>query len=70
MGVILESFVYVFGKDDVLDIADFPDNATAAAFSLPVNASGAIKVRTIVLMTHEKVDEATKKTVNFRPLRQ
>ena len=67
MGGTLESFYYAFGEDDVLGIADFPDNATAAAFSLAVNASGAITVKTTVLMTPEEVDEATKKTVDFRP---
>ena len=67
MGGTLESFYYAFGEDDVLGVADFPDNATATAFSLAVNASGAIKARTIVLMTPEEVDEAAKKTVDFRP---
>jgi uncharacterized protein with GYD domain len=67
MGGTLESFYYAFGEDDVLGIGDFPDNATAAAFSLAVNASGAITVKTTVLMTPEEVDEATKKTVDFRP---
>jgi uncharacterized protein with GYD domain len=67
MGGALESFYYTFGKDDVLGVAEFPDNATAAAFSLAVNASGQLKVRTTVLMTPEELDEAAKKTVNFRP---
>lgn len=67
MGGTLESFYYAFGEDDVFGVADFPDNATAAAFSLAVNASGAIKARTTVLMTPEEVDEAAKKTVDFRP---
>jgi uncharacterized protein with GYD domain len=67
MGGTLESFYYAFGKDDVLGIAEFPDNATAAAFSLAANGSGQLKVRTTVLMSPEEVDEATKKTVNFRP---
>jgi uncharacterized protein with GYD domain len=67
MGGTLESFYYAFGEDDVLGIAEFPDNAAAAAFSLAVNASGAVEVRITVLMTPEEVDEATKKTVDFRP---
>lgn len=67
MGGTLESFYYAFGEDDVVGIAEFPDNATAAAFSFAVNASGAVKARTTVLMTPEEVDEATKKTVNYRP---
>ena len=67
MGGTLESFYYAFGKDDVLGVVDFPDNAAAAAFSLAVNASGMIKARTTVLMTPEEFDKATKKTVDFRP---
>jgi uncharacterized protein with GYD domain len=67
MGGTLESFYFAFGEDDVLGIADLPDNEAAAAFSLAVNASGAIKARTTVLMTPEEVDEAAKRTVNYRP---
>ena len=67
MGGTLESFYYAFGEYDVLGVGEFPDNETAAAFSLAVNASGAVTVRMTVLMTPEEVDEATKKTVDFRP---
>ena len=67
MGGTLESFYYSFGEDDVIGVAEFPDNATAAAFSLTVNASGAIKARTTALMTPEELDEAAKKTFDFRP---
>jgi uncharacterized protein with GYD domain len=67
MGGTLESFYYAFGEDDVLGVAEFPDNATAAAFSLAVNASGTIKVKTTVLMNPEEIDESAKKTVDFRP---
>lgn len=67
MGGALESFYYAFGEDDVLGVIDFPDNAAATAFSLAVNASGAIKARTTPLMTPEELDEAARKTVDFRP---
>ena len=67
MGGTVEAFYYAFGDDDVISIVDFPDNATAAALSLAVNASGAVTVKTTVLMTPEEVDEATKKTVDYRP---
>ena len=67
MGGTMESFYYAFGEDDVLGVVDFPDNSTAAAFSLAVNASGTIKARITVLMTPEEVDKAAKTTVNFRP---
>jgi uncharacterized protein with GYD domain len=67
MGGTLESFYYAFGEFDVIGVVEFPDNETATAFSLAVNASGLVTVKTTVLMTPEEVDEATKKTVNYRP---
>jgi len=67
MGGSIEAFYFSFGEDDVVAIGEFPDHETAAAFSLTVNASGAVKIKTTVLMTPEEVDAATKKTVNFRP---
>jgi len=39
----------------------------AAALSLAVNASGAVASRATVLITPEEVDQATKKTVKYRP---
>ena len=44
-----------------------PDSVSALAFSLAVNASGGIKAKTIVLVTPEEIDDATKKAVDFRP---
>lgn len=67
MGGTLESFYYAFGDYDVLGVADMPDNVSAAAFSLAVNATGTVVVKTTVLMTPEEADEATKKTVAYRP---
>lgn len=67
MGGKLEGFYYAFGEDDVFAIFDMPDNVTAAALALVVNASGAVSIKTTVLMTPEEVDEVTKKTVAYRP---
>ena len=67
MGGKLESFYYAFGDYDVLAIADMPDNASSVAFSLMINASGAVKGKTTVLLTPEELDQATKKTVDYRP---
>lgn len=67
MGGTLESFYYAFGQDDVIGIADFPDNETAASFSLATNNSGLVRVRTTVLMTPEEIDTATRKSVDYRP---
>jgi hypothetical protein len=39
----------------------------AAALSLTANATAAVKSRMTVLITPEEVDQATKRTVKFRP---
>ena len=62
----LHAFYYAFGEADVYGISEFPDNASAAAVSLAVNASGAAHLRTILLLTPEEMDAATKKPVNYR----
>ena len=67
MGGTIEAFYFSFGEDDVVAIGEFPDQETAAAFSLAVNASGAVRIKTTVLMTPEQVDVAAQKTVNYRP---
>jgi uncharacterized protein with GYD domain len=67
MGGKMEAFYFAFGDDDVFAIVDVPDNASAAAIAMAVNASGAVTIKTTVLMTPEEVDQATKKTVNYRP---
>jgi uncharacterized protein with GYD domain len=67
MGGKMETFYYAFGDFDVIGIADMPDNVSSVAFSLAVNASGGINAKTIVLITPEEIDAATKKAIDFRP---
>jgi uncharacterized protein with GYD domain len=67
LGGSVEAFYYAFGDSDVYIIVDVPDNRTATAISLTVNASGAVKVKTTVLTSAEEVDQATKTVVNYRP---
>jgi len=67
MGGTLESFYYAFGDYDVVGVAEMPDNASVASFSMMLNASGVINAKTTVLLTPEEVDQATKKTVDYRP---
>jgi uncharacterized protein with GYD domain len=67
LGGRLEAMYYAFGEDDVLVIAEYPDNVTAAAASLTVAASGAVSVKVVVLLTPEEIDEAAKKSVDYRP---
>jgi uncharacterized protein with GYD domain len=66
-GGSIEAFYYAFGPDDVVIIADLPDHATAAAIAMTVTASGAATPRTTVLLSPEELDEATQRTVNYRP---
>jgi len=67
LGGKVEAFYYAFGEPDVFVIVDVPDHASAAAVSLAVNASGAVRLKTTVLMTPEEMDAATKKSVSYRP---
>ncbi len=63
----LESFYFGFGDRDVFVIADFPDNESAAALAIAVNASGAVATKTTALLTPEEVDSAAKRSVDYRP---
>ncbi|MCY4129368.1 MAG: GYD domain-containing protein [Gammaproteobacteria bacterium] len=67
LGGSLEALYYAFGDTDLYAIADLPDVASAAAFSLQVSAAGAIDVDMTVLVTPEAVDEASKKELSYRP---
>ena len=67
LGGHLEAFYFAFGEDDVYVITDQPDNVTTAAMSLTISASGAVRTKTIVLLTPEEMDQAAKKTVKYRP---
>jgi uncharacterized protein with GYD domain len=62
----LEAFYFGFGTSDVFLIVDVPDAITAAALSLAVNQSGAVHSKTHVLITPEEIDQAAKKSVNYR----
>jgi uncharacterized protein with GYD domain len=67
VGGRLESFDFAFGDRDAYVVVDLPDNESAAAVALTVNASGGVTVRTVVLLTPEEVDAAAKRSVDYRP---
>jgi uncharacterized protein with GYD domain len=67
VGGKVEALYFAFGKDDVFAIVDVPDNVSVAAASMAIAASGALKLRTTVLLTPEEIDAATKKTVAYTP---
>jgi len=66
VGAKVEAFYYAFGETDLFVIADAPDNVTAAALSLTVNATGAATTKITVLLTPEEIDAAAKKTPSYR----
>jgi uncharacterized protein with GYD domain len=67
MGGKLEAFYYAFGETDLYVIVDMPGNVDVAAFALTVAASGAVTLKTTVLMTPEEIDKAVKKAPSYRP---
>jgi uncharacterized protein with GYD domain len=67
VGGTLECLYYAFGDRDIFGIVDVPDQASAAAVSLMINASGAVRLQLTPLMTPEDLDEAARKTPAYRP---
>jgi uncharacterized protein with GYD domain len=63
----LETFYFALGESDVYIIVDLPDAKTATAVSLAVNAAGAARLRTVVLLTPEEMDASAKLGVDYRP---
>jgi uncharacterized protein with GYD domain len=62
----LEAFYYAYGDDDAFIIVDLPDASTALGISLTVNASGAVRLSTLPLITPEELDAASRKGVKYR----
>jgi uncharacterized protein with GYD domain len=67
VGGSIESYYWALGEDDFFLVADMPDAVSAAAASLAVGASGAVRVTTTQLMTAADIDEAARKTADYRP---
>jgi uncharacterized protein with GYD domain len=67
LGGSLESLYFAFGDTDVYVVMDLPDNQSAAAASIGVNAAGAAASEVVVLLTPEDVDAAAKMSVDYRP---
>jgi uncharacterized protein with GYD domain len=62
LGGKLASFEFALGDYDVIGIGEFPDDVTAAAFSLAVNAPGHIKsYKTTRLMSADEFLAAQRK---------
>jgi uncharacterized protein with GYD domain len=67
VGGKVESFYFAFGGTDAYVIVDYPNNQTAAAASMAVNASGAVTAEVVVLLTPEEIDEAAEVPNSYRP---
>jgi uncharacterized protein with GYD domain len=66
LGGKIEAFYFAYGEDDAYVITDVPDTTAGLAISLAVNASGAVRISTIPLITPEEIDAASKKSVAYR----
>jgi uncharacterized protein with GYD domain len=58
LGGKVEAFYYALGDTDLFLIVDLPDTVSASAFSILTNASEAVEVKTVVLVTPEELDRA------------
>jgi uncharacterized protein with GYD domain len=67
VGGSLESFYFAFGDNDAYVICDLPENESAVAVALMVNATGGATVKTVVLLTPEQVDSAAQRSIEFQP---
>jgi uncharacterized protein with GYD domain len=66
LGGKLEAFYFAYGEDDAVVIVDLPDASAGVAVSLAVNASGAVRLSTVPLITAEEMDAACRKSVPYR----
>jgi uncharacterized protein with GYD domain len=67
LGGRLETFDFAFGEDDVYIIVDMPDAESTAAFALTVGATGAVQIRTVVLITPEQLDRVAQLKPDYAP---
>ena len=67
VGGSLEAFYFSFGENDFYIIVNLPDNITTTAVTLAGNVSGTFSIQGVALLTAAEIDEAVKKSVDFRP---
>ena len=65
-GGTLEAFYFAYGEADAIVLVDMPDANAALGVSLAVNATGAVRLQTVALVTPEELDKASKLSVNYR----
>jgi len=67
VGGHVEVCYYAFGATDLYVIGEVPDDVAAASLSLRTTVAGAARSQTVVLLTPEQLDEATRREVTYRP---
>jgi len=70
LGGTLEAFYFAYGDNDAYFIVDQPNNVNGIGGILIANASGAVKLKTTVLITPEEIDKAVKIKMDWRPAGQ
>jgi uncharacterized protein with GYD domain len=61
---------FAFGADDIVALVEFPDNSSAAAFSIAAAAGGAVEsIRTTTLLSTQEAMDAMRKAneSSYRP---
>jgi uncharacterized protein with GYD domain len=67
LGASVECMYYAFGDTDLYGVIDAPDDATMAALSMTVAASGAVEISVIPLLTAADIDAAAAKSASYSP---
>ena len=67
VGGKVDSMYFAFGDTDVFAIVDVPDHASITALSLTDAGTGAATMKTTVLLTPKEIDEASQKSVAYKP---
>lgn len=67
VGGHIEACYYAFGATDLYVIGEVPDEVAAASLSLRTAVGGGARSQTVVLLTPEQLDEATRREVTYRP---
>ena len=62
----LEWMYFALGNDDFYIVVDMPDEVSMVATAMAVRATGAVTSRAVPLLRPEDIDEAARKTVDFR----
>ena len=66
LGGNVECFYYALGENEVYLVIELPDEVSAAAVGLRVNAAGLVRISLTRLLTPAQMDAATKISVSYR----